>query len=87
MHWWVSVHAFVGLFTSTLRITYVPMYFLQGDNKAVAEAEDEERGRKEKDGEEMEQDGDKVAGREGQGFSSEYSCDYAHQSMRCLIKA
>ena len=45
------------------------MYFLQGDNKGEAEAEDEERGRKEKDGEEMEQDGDKVAGKEGQGFS------------------
>ena len=67
MHSWVALHAFVGLFTSTLRITYVPMYFLQGDNKGKAEAEDEERGRKEKDGEEKERD--KVAGKEGQGFS------------------
>ena len=64
-----------------------PCTFWQGDNKGEAEAEDEERGRKEKDGEDKEQDGDKVAGREGQGFSSEYSCDYAHQSMGCLIKA
>ena len=41
----------------------------QGDNKGEAEAEDEERGKKEKDSEERKQDGDKVAGKEGQGFS------------------
>ncbi len=59
----------VGLFTSTLRLLTCPCTFWQGDNKGEAEAEDEERGRKKKDGEEKEQDGEKVDGKEGQGFS------------------
>jgi hypothetical protein len=46
-----------------------PCTFWQGDNKGEAEAEDEERDKKETDRDERKQDGDKVAGKEGQGFS------------------
>ena len=56
----LQLHVLYGLLTC-------PRTFWQGDNKGEAEAEDEERGKKENDGEEREEDGDKEAGKEDLG--------------------